>query len=176
MLTPIEVENTTFKTSATGYNKSQVEAFKSQITKDYETLFKKNMAMEDTIAGLNERLGYYTSIEQSLHKALVLAEKSAEETKRNAENNAKVIEKEAQLQARMILSDARKELFRLHEQTMTLLTQYETFKSKFSSLLDTEKSLLNKEPFTVDIKQFEAYTKYLQDSVDQTTKAAEKLG
>ena len=167
MLTPIEIDNTVFKSSASGYNKSQVDAFKKQLGKDYETLYKKNMEMEDKLSGLNERLNYYASIEKSLHKALVLAEKSAEETRINAENQAKNIVKEAETQAMVLLGDARKELFRLHEQTLRLLSQYETYKAKFTAMLDAEKEILGSEPFSVDIKEFEAYTEYLQEGLKE---------
>lgn len=173
MLTPIEVNNTTFKSSASGYNKSQVDTFKSQITKDYETLYKKNLEMEDTISELNNRLSYYSSIEKSLHKALVLAEKSAEETKANAEKNAKNIEKEAQTQAMILLADARKELFRLHEQTLRLLSQYETYRAKFTAMLDAEKELIGSEPFSIDVREFEAYTEYLQEGLKEVKETVE---
>lgn len=163
MLTPIEIQNMTFKSSATGYSKSQVDSFRAQIQKDYETLYRQNMELTDKISILNDRVQYYSSMEKSLHKALVLAEKSAEETKRTAEKNAASIEKEARAQAQIILSDASNDLYRLHEQTLRLMQQYETYKAQFLALVNSQKDLLASQPFQINVKEFEAYTEYLQN-------------
>lgn len=91
MLTPVEIQNTRFKSAASGYNKSQVDSFMEQLNKDYEYLYRQNIELNEKIDALNDRVQYYTTIEKSLHKALVLAENSAEETKAAAAKEARAL-------------------------------------------------------------------------------------
>ncbi len=170
MLTPVEIQNTEFRSAPSGYSKSQVDKFKTQVLKDYETLYRQNMELNDKIATLSDRVQYYASMEKSLHKALVLAEKSAEETKRVADKNAASIEKEARAQAQIILHDAGNDLFRLHEQTLRLMQQYETYKAQFLALINSQKELLGTQPFQINVKEFEAYTEYLQNVSEKNEK------
>ncbi len=162
MLTPIEIQNTTFRSAPGGYSKSQVNKFLAQIQKDYELLYRQNMELTDKIGTLTDRVQYYSTMEKSLHKALVLAEKAAEETKLTADKNAQSIEKEARAQAQLILADAANDLYRLHEQTMRLMKQYETYKAQFVALIKSQTDLLSSQPFQINVKEFEAYTEYLQ--------------
>ena len=89
MITPIEIQKTEFKMSAHGYSKQQVDEFKEIILKDYETLYRQSLDLNEKIDQLTEKISYYENMEKSLHKALVLAEKSAEETKKTAASAAK---------------------------------------------------------------------------------------
>ena len=66
-------------------------------------------------------------IEKTLQKALVLAEKTAEDTKQLAQKEAKRIEKEAQLKYQIVLGDAKNELNKIHKQTVKLMQQYLTY-------------------------------------------------
>ena len=80
MLTPIDLQKKTFKTGI-GYDKKDVEAFFSEVSEGYEKLYKENMEFQDKISNLTHMLHNYKVIEKSLQKALVLAQKAADETK-----------------------------------------------------------------------------------------------
>ncbi|MCR5466916.1 MAG: DivIVA domain-containing protein [Lachnospiraceae bacterium] len=162
MLTPVEIQNTKFKSAASGYNKGQVDQFIEDLNKDYEYLYRQNLELSDKVKSLNDRVQYYATIEKSLHKALVLAEKSAEETKAAALTEAKSIEKQAYADAQIIRNDAEKELAKLHTQTLRLMQQYETYRAQCQSLLRSQQELLDSRVFQINLKEFEAYTEYLQ--------------
>ncbi len=164
MLTPVEIQNTKFKSAASGYNKGQVDSFMEQLNKDYEYLYRKNLELNEKVDSLNDRVQYYTTIEKSLHKALVLAEKSAEETKAAAALDAKGIEKQALADAQTIRNDAEKELNKLHQQTLRLMQQYESYRAQCMALINSQRELLESRVFQINLKEFEAYTEYLQNS------------
>ena len=92
MITPIEIQKTEFKVGAHGYSKKEVDDFKARVLKDYEALYRQNLDLNDHIADLEDKLTSYNNLEKSLQKALILAEKSAEETKKAAEERAEAIE------------------------------------------------------------------------------------
>ena len=84
MLTPVEIQAKTFKSGGLGYDKKDVESFMREVNRSYEILYRENMELKDKVAVLNEGIQYYKSIEKTLQKALVLAEKTAETTKEAA--------------------------------------------------------------------------------------------
>lgn len=166
MITPIEIQKTTFKTAAHGYSKSQVDEFKDIVLKDYETLYRQTLDLNDKIAAMQDRIQYYSSMEKSLHKALVLAEKSAEETKRAAELNAQAIEKEARAHAQVIVGNAKQQLNYLHDATLDLLQQYETYKAQIVACSKAQIQLMNSDAFKVDPSKLDAYHEFVENSAE----------
>ena len=89
MLTPIEIQSRTFK-SGLGYDKKEVDMFLHEILESYESMYRDNMELKDKLNTLNEGIQYYKTIEKTLQKALVLAQKTAEDTKASAQQKAKL--------------------------------------------------------------------------------------
>ena len=103
MLTPIEIQRKSFKNGGFGYEKREVDLFLEEVQKDYEKLYKENVEYKDKINVLSDGLQYYKSIEKTLQKALVLAQRTADESHADAVKKADAIEKEAHLKAEQIL-------------------------------------------------------------------------
>ncbi|MBP3237676.1 MAG: DivIVA domain-containing protein [Lachnospiraceae bacterium] len=167
MITPIEIQKTEFKMSVQGYSKTQVDEFKAIVLKDYETLYRQSLDFSEKIDQLNEKIGYYENMEQSLHKALVLAEKSAEETRKTAELNAEAIEKEARAEAANILVDAKRQLAQVYEATRDLVRQYETYRSQFIAASNAQIQLLNSDSFKIDMNRLDAYKDQIGKNGDE---------
>lgn len=170
MLTPIEIQGRTFK-SGMGYTKRQVDLFLEEVHENYEILYKENMELKDKVSVLSEGIQYYKTIEKTLQKALILAEKTAEETQKTAMNKAASIEKEAHAKAAMILADARHDLQRLHNQTVNLAQQYEKYKAQFKQLAATQIDLLNSAGYQVTFNDLQEVNR-VKDEFDQEISAA----
>lgn len=153
MITPIELQGKTFKTGI-GYDKKEVESFLNSLLHDYESLYKENMELNDKINVLNEGINYYKEIEKTLQKALVLAEKTAEDTKEAAIKQARAIEKEARTKAQLIVADANNELQRLQQQIIQLAMQYDSYKAQFKHLAAAQCEFLESETFRITIPDF----------------------
>ena len=54
----------------------------------------------------SEKVGHFTSIEETLHKSIVVAQEAAEEVRRNSQKEAKLIVKEAEKNADRIVNEA----------------------------------------------------------------------
>ena len=100
---------------------------------------------------------YYKTIEKTLQKALLLAERTADETKSNAMKNAALIEQEAVSKANMILEDAKRELEMIRKQTIELVRQYDMYKAKFKSLINSQTELLDSQSFSVNLDQLSMF-------------------
>ena len=148
MLTPLDIESKVFKKSAMGYNSQEVDQFIKQIVNDYEKIYKENIEMKDKLNLLNEGIQYYKSLEESLNNALVLAGKTAEETKMNAYNKADQIEKEAQVKAQAIVHEARNELSYVRKKIDELIQQYNTSKTQIKQFLKTQLEIIEEKQLT----------------------------
>lgn len=157
MITPIEIQNKVFKSGGLGYDKKDVDNFMEELLDNYEALYRERMEMNDRMNVLNEGLQYYKTIEKTLQKALVLAERTAEETKGNAMKNALLIEQEAVSKANLILEDAKRELDQIRKQTIELVRQYDMYKAKFKSLVNSQTELLDSQSFTVNLDQLSMF-------------------
>ncbi len=149
MLTPVEIENKVFKSGGLGYDKKDVDVFMREVADSYSEVYKEKLELEDKMNVLNEALGRYKSIEKTMQKALILAEKTAEEEKAAALVNARQIENDAVFKAQNILSDARRELDGIRKQILTMRQIYETYKVNFKNLANAQIELLNSDSFNV---------------------------
>ncbi|MBP5331068.1 MAG: DivIVA domain-containing protein [Lachnospiraceae bacterium] len=157
MLTPVEIQNKSFKSGGLGYDKKEVESYMKEIVRSYEEVYRENMELKDKVGVLNEGIQYYKSIEKTLQKALLLAEKTAENTKAAALKDAKRIEKEATTKANIMLADARNELETLHHQTIALIQQYEKYKAQFKNLARANIELIESDAFNINVSSLDAF-------------------
>lgn len=157
MITPIEIQSKSFKSGGLGYDKKDVDGFMKDVLKSYETLYRENMELNDKIAVLTDGIQYYKTIEKTLQKALVLAEKTAEDTKAAAIKNAKNIENEALTKSQVIMADAKNELERIHNQTIQLIQQYEKYKAQFKNLAAAQIEVLESDSFSINVARLDAF-------------------
>ena len=96
MLSLNEIKNHEFK-KGIGYTKKSVDDFVNEIVESFEEVNRENSELKEKLTTLSEGMQYYKSIEKTLQKSLVLAQKTADEKKEKALNNAKIIEKVARI-------------------------------------------------------------------------------
>lgn len=109
MLTPADIKHRTLKTTMGGYNKKDTDEFLASILESFEELSSENAKLKEKLTSLSEGIQYYKNLEDNLQKALVLAEKTSEETKNAAKAEAANIVSLAKKEAEDIVSNARKE-------------------------------------------------------------------
>ena len=108
MITPIELLGKELKRGF-GYKAIEVDEFLEEVARDYEKVYKENNELKERVSALTENLDHYRVIEESLKKALVLAEETSKETIANADKAAKSMEEQAAMEAREIIDKARRE-------------------------------------------------------------------
>ncbi len=179
MLTPVELQNNEFKSAGLGYDKKDVDNYMKEIIESYELLYRERIELNEKINVLNDALSQYKTIEKTMQKALVLAEKTAEETKASALANARLIEDEAANKANEILAGAKKEYENIRRDTLALLQQFETYKLQFKNLAKTQVELLESDAFNIKISEMppsEAFSPKTVNSVVSDNKQAENAG
>lgn len=158
MITPLDIESVSFKKAPLGYLCSEVDKFLSEILHDYEQLYKENIELKDKINMLNDGIQYYKSMESTLQNTLVLAEKTAEETKASAHIKAEQITKEAEMRASELLQSYQREINTLTRKIDFLKNQFEMSKVKIKQLLIAELEIVLNSKI-----EYEKYEDNIQD-------------
>jgi len=148
MLTPLEIQNRDFSKSLNGYNKHDVDEFMAELSRDLELHIIHEENMTQNIKNLESQLSNFLSIEESLKGALVIAQSTAEDVKRNANEKAKLIIGDAESEARRIIDDANAEALKVRHQIVELKKEYTSFQMRFKTLVKSQLDVLEK--MTID--------------------------
>lgn len=166
MLTPIEIHNAQHKTGR-GYSKKEMDEFLADVVASYESVYKENVELKNSISKLQGEMDYYKSMENTLQKALVLAEKTSKDTIDTANSKAEVIEKEAVMKANKIINSANSQYDNIRQKCLQLIQQYNQFKMQFKQIAVKQIDLL-------DSDFYEIYTNDLTQSLNEAIDNSKK--
>ena len=119
MLTPQEVKSHAFqRASFSGYNMSQVDECLDILTEDYTALYNDNAVLKSKMKVLVDKVEEYRATEEAMRKALMTAQRMADDLVREAEaKKASIIaeaEAEAARRSKELEDKIAAEEFRLH--------------------------------------------------------------
>lgn len=169
MLSLNEIKNHEFK-KGIGYTKKSVDDFVNEIVESFEEVNRENTELKEKLTTLSEGMQYYKSIEKTLQKSLVLAQKTADEKKEKALNNAKIIEKVARSRADSIITKAKADLDAIYRQTDELNRRFELYKSYVKNLITTQLDLINSDTYKISVNDLDGYLK-LKDELEDARNA-----
>ena len=149
MLTPMDIQQKKFH-AGLGFDKKDVTAFFAEVSRDYETLFRKNAELTEQVNSLSDKLQNYKSKEAELEKNLMTAEKESADKKSKANREARNIELDAKNKAKVIVQDVEERLIEMQDEMSELTTMYAAYKSNFASLLKMQLEYLEENDFDVD--------------------------
>lgn len=144
MITPLELEKIDFKKSLFGYSKKSVEEFLDKIKIDYEKIYKENIELKDKVNMLNDSVSQYKSMEEVLKTAMITAQASAEEIKKNAQDKADNIIQEAEYMAQKAREFSSQETINAKAELEDLRKEMVIYKNQMETLLKTQLEMLEK--------------------------------
>ena len=143
MLTPLDIENKKFqKQMRNGYNVDEVDDFLDEITVDYEKLYKDNTELRAEIERSKSDLEKYKNIEQTLQNTLVMAQKTADDIKNNAQDEADNIIKNARSKMQESVDELTKESETRKREFAETKKQFDIYRAKMEALLISQLELL----------------------------------
>ncbi len=118
MLTPQEVAEHAFaKASFGGYNMAMVDEFLDLLTADYTTLYKENATLKAKMKVLADKVEEYRSTDDAMRKALLSAQKMADDIVKDAEKRkvelTAAAERESQEKIEALRAETESEQLRL---------------------------------------------------------------
>ncbi|GAB3067859.1 DivIVA domain-containing protein [Virgibacillus ainsalahensis] len=144
-LTPLDIHNKEFTRSFRGYDEDEVNEFLDQVIKDYETAIRDNKDLKEKVEQLNERLGHFNNIEETLNKSILVAQETAEEVKGSATKESKLIIKEAEKNADRIINEALNKSRRISMDVEELKKQAKVFRTRLKMLVEAQLEMINTE-------------------------------
>lgn len=144
-LTPLDIHNKEFGRKLRGYDEDEVNEFLDQIIKDYEGLIRENKEIQKHTETLQDKLAYFTSLEETLNKTIIIAQGAADDVKSNAKKEAQLIVKEAEKNADRIINDALAKSCKIALEVEELKKQSLIYRARFRTLVEAQMELLNQD-------------------------------
>ncbi len=132
-----------FNTSISGYNKIEVNNFVNEVTQEYEAMLTKLKQQDQEIASLKKDLEKYQNMENTLNRALVVAEDASNQIKRVARDEAKGLIDEARRNASRIVNDALLKADKIEQDAETLKRRVVIFKRRLKSVVDEQMEFID---------------------------------
>ncbi|MCR5219844.1 MAG: DivIVA domain-containing protein [bacterium] len=144
-LTPIEIQQYKFSSSVWGYSRGEVERFLESIALEEETLRRENQDLKEKMIHSQSTINEMQKQEAHLREALISAQTITENMKQEAQHEADLILKEAQLKAQQIISTAQEQRFAIETEINRLHQQKRVFQANLGALLENHRRLLDNE-------------------------------
>jgi cell division initiation protein len=125
-----------FNTSIPGYNKDEVNKFVTEVTNEYENLLNKLKESDAKVASLRAELEHYKQMENTLNRAILLAEESTQNIKKASYDESKVIIEDAKKNASSIVNNALIRSERIETEAEDLRRKVISFKKRFRNLVE----------------------------------------
>ena len=143
MITPLDIENKKFsKQMMNGYSVEEVDDFLDDLTEDYSKNYKEASELKAKVEELTKNLEHYKTIEETLQSTLLMAQTTAEDVKKVAQQQADQIINDAKGVAQKQVSDIDSEIVAKKKELEDVKKQFEIYKAKMESLLISQLELL----------------------------------
>lgn len=144
MLTPHDIAGKLFGKNMNGYNRNEVESYLKEVSNEVEMLLEKNEHLHKQLKSMEGELDRFSRIEKSINDALVVAQSTANQVVHSANERASVILREAEYKAQKIVDESKDYAITLRRDSEDLRKEYEMFKSRLRSMLQSEIDALDK--------------------------------
>jgi cell division initiation protein len=144
-ITPLDIQQMVFKASFRGYDKEEVNRFLEELAQTIESLNRDQAVQREKIIFLEQQLAELKRTEATLSSTLLSAQSLAEDVKRNAQREADLVIKEAELkagelirQAGVELTDTQRDLSSLQKQRLLMVERLRASLRMFERMLEVE--------------------------------------
>ena len=144
-ITPLDIQQMVFKASFRGYDKEEVNRFLEELAQTIESLNRDQAVQREKIVFLEQQLAELKRTEATLSSTLLSAQSLAEDVKRNAQREADLVIKEAELKAGELirragveLTDTQRDLSSLQKQRLLMVERLRASLRMFERMLEVE--------------------------------------
>lgn len=156
MLSLIELQNKKIESKRKKYDQAEMDQYLELVFDNYKEMLDENKKLQAEISDLNKKIKtlsdgvqYYRSIETTLQKALILAEKTSKETKDAAILKAESIEREAHKRADILIQRAEDDYNKIRAKSLNLIQEFNQYKSQLVDAANAQLQLLAGDQFAV---------------------------
>ncbi len=134
-----------FSRTLRGYNPEEVNEFLDKIIKQVETIVSESKEKDLKIATLEQqietskhKLETYEKMEQTLNRAILMAQKTSEQIKLNAHDESELIINDAKQNANRIVNEALMRAEKTEREALTLKRNINIFKRRVKDIVEAQ--------------------------------------
>lgn len=134
-----------FSRTLRGYNPEEVNEFLDKIIKQVETIVSESKEKDLKIAALEQqietnkhKLETYEKMEQTLNRAIFMAQKTSEQIKLNAHDESELIINDAKQNANRIVNEALMRAEKTEREALTLKRNINIFKRRVKDIVEAQ--------------------------------------
>jgi len=144
-ITPLDIRKQEFRKVMRGVDSEEVYAFLTTVAEEYEAALSDNKALRERVLELDDKVQEYRTMERTLRDTLLTAERATANAKQNAQREADLIIKEAQIEAEKTLRDIKGHMMRLRQEVQTLQRERESYLTRMKMLADSFSKFIESE-------------------------------
>jgi len=144
-LTPLDIQDKEFRRVFRGYSEEEVDSFLDKVIQEYERLYQENQYLKDKMAQLNDGLGKYRELEETLRNTMVLAQQTAEEVRANSAKEAELLYREAKAKAEEMINTANKKVQEIYREFEDMQRQSKTYRAQMKAFLQSQLEIVEGE-------------------------------
>ncbi len=161
-LSPLDIHNKEFTKSFRGYEEDEVNAFLDQIIKDYEITIRERNELQEKVEELEEKIGHFSNIEDTLNRSILVAQETAEEVKSNARKESKLIIKEAEKNADRIINEALNKARQIYLENEDIKKQGKVFRTRLKMLIEAQLEMIGADDWERLFEEVEEETELVE--------------
>ena len=142
-----------FNRTLHGYDPEEVNAFLDQVINHVEKMIADMKAKDarikelenaiKTVVPLKEKLDHYEKMEDTLNKAIIMAQKTSDQIKSNAYQESELIVDEAKKNANRIVNEALLKAEKVETDTLALQRNANIFKRRLKQIIEEQLEMVN---------------------------------
>lgn len=132
-----------FDKSFRGYNVSQVNAFVDDVVTNVDDMITKMKQKDMEIDRLNKELEHYKKMDETLNRAVIMAEESSQKYQNQSISESDLIISEAKKNANRIINDALTKAEKYEEEAQRTRRNIIVYKRRLKDLVDQQAELIN---------------------------------
>jgi cell division initiation protein len=141
-ITPLDIRKQPFRKKMFGFDPDEVNSFLEMIASEFETIIAQNNETMTYNKLMQQKIDDYTKIEKTLNETLLTAQKATDDSRHNAQKEAELIIKDAQIRAGRYEDESRRRVHELESELVSLKNQRDSFLARFKSMVKTQLDLL----------------------------------
>ena len=138
MIMPLDIQNKEFSKGVRGYKEEEVDQFLDMLTRDYEKVLEDNRSLKLKVSELESELEKKKQSEDAVMETLATTKSLMQDISQSAEKRAKILLKNAELDAEVIVREARESVDRYKEEYQELKNRFNIFNTRYKTLLEAE--------------------------------------
>lgn len=144
-VTPLDIRRQRFRKGMRGYDPGEVDAFLEMLADAWEEASEKSDTETKELEVLRARASDFDRMEGAVREVLVAQQKSADVAREEANREADLIIRDAELKAQKMLDEARKRVQILTEAIRELQDRRMEVLMKMNSFIESQKSIVKME-------------------------------